>query len=548
MYKVKIINNGKIINYENNMTLEEIAKDNNILAYGAKVNNRLHDLNYYIDSDVEIEFVDLEDSEGARIYQNTLRYLICMVIKRLYPKYRVRFAAYISRSFLCTVSGIKEDKEFVDLLTNEIKKLVEKKLKIERLKLSKEEAYNIYQSEGYLDKLDTLKYRPENYVNIYKCEDYYNYMYGYMLPSTEYIKDFNLIPYEPGFIVQYPRSEAEGVIPDFEDDPSLSKMIKEAYQWRRMCKINTLADMNAFTDTKEFVDFVNMCETKHNNMLAELGEKIKSRINTIKLIAIAGPSSSGKTTFCNRLRVELMSRGIFPLMISLDDYYKNREDTPKDENGKPDFEHIEALDLELLNQQLNDLIEGKEVIIPKYNFKTGLREEGLKVKLEQGQPILIEGIHGLNERLTSSLPRNVKFKVYISPFPQINNDDHNPIMATDIRKLRRCVRDAKFRHTSPAKTFEMWPSVRKGEFKWIYPFQKDADYVYNTELTYEIMVMKKYALPALKEIKRDSEYYIEANRLIKFLKIVRDIDDKYVPCNSILREFIGDSCFYDYDE
>ena len=548
MYKVKILNNDSTINYKNNMTLEEIAKDNNILAYGAKVNNRLHDLNYYIDSDVEIEFVDLEDSEGTRIYQNTLRYLICLVIKKLYPKARVRFAAYISRSFLCTVSGIKEDQEFVELISKELKKLVEKKLKIERLKLSKEEAYKIYEKEGYLDKLDTLKYRPENYVNIYKCDDYYNYMYGYMLPSTEYIKDFNLIPYEPGFIVQYPRSESEGVIPDFEDDPSLSKMIKEAYQWRKMCKINALADMNAFTDTKEFVDFVNMCETKHNNMLAELGEKIKARINNIKLIAIAGPSSSGKTTFCNRLRVELMSRGIFPLMISLDDYYKNREDTPTDETGKPDFEHIEALDLELLNKQLNDLIEGKEVVLPRFNFKTGHREIGDTVKIEEGQPILIEGIHGLNERLTSSLPRNVKFKVYISPFPQINIDDHNPIMATDIRKLRRSVRDAKFRHTSPEKTFEMWPSVRKGEFKWIYPFQEDADYVYNTELTYEIMVMKKYALPALKEIKSDSPYYIEANRLIKFLKIVRDIDDKYVPCSSILREFIGDSCFYDYDE
>ncbi len=548
MYKVKIINNDKTINYEKKMTLEEIAKDNNILAYGAKVNNRLHDLNYYIDSDVEIEFVDLEDSEGARIYQNTLRYLICMVIKKLYPKNRVRFAAYISRSFLCTVGGIKEDAEFVELISNEIKKLVEKKLKIERLKLSKEEAYNIYQNEGYLDKLDTLTYRPENYVNIYKCDNYYNYMYGYMLPSTEYIKDFNLIPYQPGFIVQYPRSESDGVIPDFEDDPSLSKMIKEAYQWRRMCKINTLADMNAFTNTREFVDFVNMCETKHNNMLAELGEMIKARIDNIKLIAIAGPSSSGKTTFCNRLRVELMSRGIFPLMISLDDYYLNRIDTPKDENGKPDFENLEALDLKLLNQQLNELIEGKEVILPKYNFKTGLREVGQTVKLDQGQPILIEGIHGLNEKLTASLPRDVKFKVYISPFPQINNDDHNPIMATDIRKLRRCVRDAKFRHTTPEKTFEMWPSVRKGEFKWIYPFQKDADYVYNTELTYEIMVMKKYALPALKEIKSDSPYYIEANRLIKFLKLVRDIDDKYVPCNSILREFIGDSCFYEYDE
>ena len=548
MFKVNILNTNNTIEYENKMTLEEIANNLNIKAYGAKVNNRLRELTYYIDKDANIEFVDLKDDEGARIYQNTLRFLIVMALKKIAPKSIIRFTAYISRSLLCTVSGIKEDEAFVAEVEKEVKELIKANITIERLVISKDEAKEIYTKEGYFDKVKLLEYRPDDYVNIYKCGDYYNYMSGYMLPSTAYISGFKLITYYPGFVVQYPRSEAEGVIPDFEDDPSLSKMIKEAYQWSKMCKVNTLANMNAFTDTKEFVDFVNMCETKHNNMLADLGSRIKSNINNIKLIAIAGPSSSGKTTFCNRLRVELMSRGIFPLMISLDDYYKNREDTPQDENGKPDFEHIEALDLELLNLQLNELIDGKEVILPKYNFKTGLREEGLKVKLEQGQPILIEGIHGLNERLTSSLPRDVKFKIYISPFPQINIDFHNPIMATDIRKLRRCVRDAKFRHTSPEKTFEMWPSVRKGEFKWIYPFQEDADYVYNTELTYEIMVMKKYALPALKEIKRDSEYYIEANRLIKFLKIVRDIDDKYVPCNSILREFIGDSCFYDYDE
>ena len=419
---------------------------------------------------------------------------------------------------------------------------------IERIKVTKEEAALIYKEEGFLDKIDVLKYRQENTVNMYKCNDYYNYMYAYMLPRTSYIKDYNLIPYQPGFLVQYPRSEEKGVIPDFEDSPKLFTMIQDAYKWSRTCKIANIASMNEFTNDREFVDFVNMCETKHNNFLAELGLKIKENIDRIKIIAIAGPSSSGKTTFSNRLRVELMSRGIFPVMISCDDYYLNRADTPLDEDGKPDFEHIEAIDLDFFNKQLKDLIEGKEVTLPVYNFKTGLRETGKTIRLEKNQPIIIEGIHALNERLTSSIERNNKYKIFISPFPQINIDNHNPIMVTDIRMLRRIVRDNKFRKTSPEKTFSMWPSVRRGEFRWIYPCQEDADYVYNTELTYELMVMKKYALPALREIKNDSPYYIEANRLIKFLKWIKDIEDRYVPCNSVLREFIGDSCFYEYNE
>ncbi|MFA6627809.1 MAG: nucleoside kinase, partial [Bacilli bacterium] len=286
-------------------------------------------------------------------------------------------------------------------------------------------------------------------------------------------------------------------------------------------------------------------ETKHNNQLAELGLKIKDDIDNIRLIAIAGPSSSGKTTFSHRLRIELMTRGIKPLKISIDDYYLEREAAPKDEFGKPDLEHIGALDVELFNQNLLDLIQGEEVQLPVFDFRQGKRIFGPKISIAPNQPIIIEGIHALNEKLTTLIPKHQKFKIYISPSTQINIDQHNPIIATDVRLLRRIVRDAKYRKTSPADTFAMWQSVRRGEFKWIYPFQEEADYVFNTELTYELGVMKKYALPVLSNIDHNNEYFIQANRLVKFLKYFKDIDESLVPCNSLLREFIGESCFHE---
>ena len=390
-----------------------------------------------------------------------------------------------------------------------------------------------------------LQYREDNKVNYYSCDGYIDYMYGYMLPSTGYIKNYVIKMHYPGFIIQYPRAEFKGEIPEFKDDPSFSKMIKNARDWRNLCGVDNISSMNSFTNSKEIIQFMNMCETKHNDMLAELGQIIKQNINDIKLIAIAGPSSSGKTTFTNRLRIELLTKGISPVMISMDDYYVNREDTPLGEDGKPDYESIYALDIDLFNQQLVDLIQGEEVTLPLFDFKDGKRKVGKTVKLLPNQPILIEGIHALNEMITALIPKHQKFKIFISPHPQLNIDDHNPIMPTDLRLLRRIVRDARTRKTSPATTFSMWESVRSGEFKWIYPWQKEADYVFNSSLTYEIMVMKKYALPALQSIKSNEEYYIQANRFIKFLKYVKDVDDKYVPCNSILREFIGDSCFHD---
>jgi len=334
------------------------------------------------------------------------------------------------------------------------------------------------------------------------------------------------------------------VIPEFVDAPTFGQTLKEVAKWGRITGGDSIPRMNDYALNKQTKsDFVNICETRHNNLLCHLGDKIESKIDDVKLIAVAGPSSSGKTTFTHRLRIELLARGIKPVMISIDDYYLGKNQAPKDKYGQPDLEHVNALDVELFNNDMLKLIEGKEVILPKFNFQTGTRETGNKVKLPPHTPILIEGIHALNETLTNKIPKHLKFKIYIAPQTQLHIDNHNPISITDLRLLRRIVRDVKYRNSSPVQTLSMWSSVRRGEFKWIYPFQENVDFVFNSELSYEFNVLKKHALPKLNAIGVDSEYYIQANRLVKFLKYFIDIEDELVPANSLLREFIGGSSY-----
>jgi len=545
MYTVKIKDN--IYKYEENKTLEQIAKELNVKCYVAKVNNRLRELTFYLNFNCEVEFLDLNETEAVRVYQTTLRYIIAMAVKRIDCNATLTFNDYVSRSFIGILENSKSkcNSTYLNELNNEIDLIIKNNYPIIRHQKTKLEVSNLYKQLGFDDKYNVLQYRDDENAHYYSCDGYIDYMYGYMLPSTGYIKDYKISIHHPGFIVQYPRAEFGGKIPEFQDDPSFGKMIKKAWDWKDLCGVDNISSMNSFANTKEYIQFINMCETKHNDGLAEIGNIIKNNIDDIKLILIAGPSSSGKTTFTNRLKIELLTKGIKPVMISMDDYYVDRDKTPVGEDGKADYESLYALNIDLFNQQLVELIQGEEVKLPYFDFEEGKSKEGKTVKLGKNQPILIEGIHALNEMVTSLIPKHQKFKIFISPHPQLNIDNHNPIVSTDLRLLRRIVRDARTRNTSPSKTFSMWSAVRKGEFKWIYPWQKEADYVFNTSLTYEIMIMKKYALPALLTIKSNDEYFIQANRLIKFLKYVKDVDDKYVPCNSILREFIGDSCFYD---
>jgi uridine kinase len=512
----------------------------------AKVNNRLRELSYLFNYDAEVEFIGLLDTEAVHIYEQSLRYLIALAFHNVYKDYKIKFKYSLSRSIFCYVTN-QENLDIEEVLQNieqEMNRLVELDLPIDRITMSKEDAMAMHLKNGNQDKADLLQYRPEQNVHFYTCEGYSNYMYGYMVPSTGYLSKFKLRPYDIGFIIQYPRSETNGEIPTFKDAPKYLETLQKASIWADVVEADYIHKLNYHVENNSITEFVHMCEAKHNAMLTEIGDLIKDH-SDIRLIAIAGPSSSGKTTFSNRLRIELMTRGLKPITISLDDYYLNRDQILPDENGEIDLEHINTLDIDLFNQNMINLISGQEVDIPIFDFTSKNRAGYRKLKISPDNPIIIEGIHALNEELTKLIPKNQKFKIYISPQLQMNLDDHNPLSITNLRLLRRIVRDKMFRNASALRTINMWGSVRRGEFRWIYPNQEQADYVYNSGLQYELCVMKKYALPTLQEIPSDSEHYITANRLIKFLKYFIDIDDHYVPCNSLLREFIGGSCFHE---
>ena len=542
MFTIKY--NDKSVEFKEHIRVNELLEDGNKKYPVALVNNRLRELSYMFGYDAEVEFLTLDHPEAVHIYESSLRYLIAMAFKNVYPKYEIKFKYSVSRSIFCYIKN-EENLNIEEVLENidtELKRLIALDIPFERMTKTVKEAKEFYQMNSYQDRIDILEYRPEKKVHFYRCNGYQNYVYSYMVPSTGYLAKYIMRPYDIGFIIQYPRAETDSKIPKFKNSPKYIETLRKASTWAHLVEADTIANLNRHVEKDSVTDFVHMCEAKHNAMLTEIGDLIKDH-NEIRLIAIAGPSSSGKTTFSNRLRIELMTRGLRPVTISLDDYYLNREDIPTDEFGNVDLEHINTLDIDLFNQNMTDLIDGKEVEMPVFDFTSKRRGGYRTLRVDKSNPIIIEGIHALNDKLTSSIPNEQTFKIYISPQLQMNLDDHNPISITNLRLLRRIVRDKQFRNASALRTIGMWESVRAGEFKWIYPNQEHADYVYNSGLQYELSVLKKYALPTLKEVPNDSEYYITANRLIKFLKYFVDISDDHVPCNSLLREFIGGSCF-----
>ena len=544
---IKVVFNNTEKIYDAPITvLDVVGKDRNIIC--AYVNGRVRELTYTIDKDSEIIPLTCKDRDAKPIYESSLRFLVAMAMHNIHPHYEIRFAYNVSRSIFLQIlnPGTSASGIMIKELVAEMNRLVSLDLPLERKIVSKEEAARIFAEDGYQDKVDILKYRPEKTAHIYTCGNYRNYMYNRMVPSTGYINRWVIKYYHPGIIIQYPRPDFNGEIPPFEDAPTFGKTLKRAHQWALATGCNTIVGINERIEQDGDVEFITLCEQRHNRQLCELGQMIEDEKESIRLICIAGPSSSGKTTFANRLRIELLSRGIKPIRISMDDYYLPRGQAPLDEDGKPDLESADALDIELFNQNLADLVAGLEVECPKYDFKAGARAPvGRKLIVPQDQPIIIEGIHALNERLTASIPAHQKFKIFIAPQSQVNIDNHNPMSLTDLRLLRRIVRDHQFRNASAISTLEMWPSVRKGEFKWIYPSQEGANYVFNSFSSYELSVMKKYAMPLLEEIDTESEYFPVAERLIRMLKFFDDLSDQWVPCNSIIREFIGGSCYQD---
>ena len=542
----KVFFNNKEKEYDAPVSvLDIVGNDKDIVC--AYVNHRVRELTYMIDKDAEVVPLTVKDRDAKPIYESSLRFLVAMAMHNIHPHYDIRFAYNISRSIFLQILNpqVTASGYMTRELIAEMNRLVDLDLPLVRQIVSKEEAARIFTEDGYPDKVAILKYRPEKTAHIYHCGNYRNYMYSRMVPSTGYIKKWIVKYYHPGIIIQYPRFDVNGEIPPFEDAPTFGKTLKRAHQWAQATGCDTIVGINERIEKDGDIDFITLCEQKHNRQLCELGQMIEDERENIRLICIAGPSSSGKTTFANRLRIELLSRGIKPVRISMDDYYKDRGDTPLDEDGKPDFESADALDIELFNQNLSDLIAGFEVDLPKYDFMQGKRVKGRRLSVPIDQPIIIEGIHALNERLTSSIPSHQKFKIFIAPQSQVNIDNHNPMSLTDLRLLRRIVRDHQFRNSSALDTLNMWPSVRKGEFKWIYDTQEGANYVFNSFSAYELSAMKKYAMPLLESIDSENEHFPVVERLVRMLKFFDDIPDTWIPCNSIIREFIGGSCYQD---
>ena len=535
--------NGESHIFEKPIKLKELNNDKKFIA--CLVNGRIRELDYDIHYDAEVKFLTTKDSQAVPIYERGIRFILAMAQQTIYPDIKFKFSYNISRGIYVqmAVGDMQITQSVVDNLSKEMQRIIDADYKFERKIITNKEAEELYKSKNLNDKLEMLKYRPEKTVHIYQCDWYFNYMFGKMVPSTGYIKDFKLIYYPPGMLLQYPRSEYEGKIPPFKDEPTFSLTLQGSNSWSELVKLSDVGHINDANEIKDSNTLINICENRHNRMLVQLGDKIESNIDEIRLICVAGPSSSGKTTFADRLTHELLSRGIHPVRISIDDYYKRRQDVPKDDDGNYDFESLNALDVDLFNKQLLSLLSGEEVALPSFDFKTNERIFNRKVKVNKEDPIIIEGIHALNEDLTPYIPKNIKYKIYISPQAQINLDFENPISLTDIRLIRRIVRDFKYRNSSAEVTISMWPSVRRGEFQWIYKTQEDADFVFDSFLNYELGVMKKYALPLLKKVDVDGPYGNDAQRLIKLLKYFTDVNEKYIPCTSLLREFIGGSSY-----
>ena len=545
-FEVKIENYGvdKKIR-SNKLALIDLIRDEDKTKYlAARVNNRLRELTYEIYYDCTVDFLDLNDYDACSVYERSLRYLFSMACKLLYPNLQFRMSYSVSRSIQVKgLSGATFSLDMVAQIDKKMREIVDADYEFKKVIAPIDEAKEIYKKFGYQDKIEILKYRPENTVHFYNCNGYMNYMYGIMVPSTGYLTDYKIRLYSDGIILQYPRSEEKGKIPPFIDAPVFGKTLNESFRWGKLIGANSIAKINEFKDFYGDIAFANICETRHNHMLSEIGQAIENNIDNIKLICIAGPSSSGKTTFANRLRIELLSRGIKSIKISIDDYYKLKSEIPLGEDGKPDLETIHALNIERFNHDLLNLIQGKTVTLPHFNFETGKIEDGKTISVEKDEPIIIEGIHALNNMLTSSIANEQKYRIYIAPQAQIYLDDQNPMSLTDLRLLRRLVRDYKFRNAPAEETLSMWQNVRAGEFKWIYDTQENADYVFNSFLQYELCVIKKYAMPLLTQIPKDNEYFPMAERLMRLLKYFEDMDDNVVPNNSLIREFIGGSVY-----
>ncbi|WP_419742139.1 nucleoside kinase [Paraclostridium dentum] len=551
MENINIKINNKNYEYPKNVALDIIAKDlsngyKGIVTIG-KIKNKLKDLNSTLDKDCNLELIDTTQPDGMRVYMRTLSLIFIKACEEIFNGCKVTIEHSLSNGLYCEIKNNKSEvtEEDIEKIKAKVKSIIESDLKIEKIVTDKSEAIKILKNNNKNAKAELLKYKEYEDVKLYKCGGYINHFYGHMLPSTSYVKTFDIKKWQSGVVILGPSKENKNEPQNFVAQPKLSNIYKESEIWSELIGIDKVASLNEAIESKKYGEIISIVEALHEKKISQIADIIKE--NNKRVILIAAPSSSGKTSFAHRLSIQLKVNNLHPVPISLDDYFVDREDTPLDEFGNFDFESIYAIDLELFNSDLEKLLKGEEIKLPKFNFKTGKREfSGKTLKIEKDQPIILEGIHALNPMLTQSIDDKDKFKIYISVLTQINLDNHNRIPTTDLRLIRRIVRDYNFRGYSAEKTILNWWSVRRGEDKNIFPYQEEADIMFNSACLYELAVLKKYAKPLLEQIEDDNEAFIESNRILKFLQYFVELDDELdIPPTSIIREFIGGSRIVD---
>jgi uridine kinase len=526
--------------------LKRIHRDDYTKYLGIKVNNKLQDLQSakFKENDI-IEFIDISDKDGNRIYVRTLTLVYIKACKDIFDQIDVCIVNSLSKGLYTELRNKHlVDNQQLEEIRVRMQEIIDEKRPINTRLMKVERAMEIFKKQNLEDKIELLTQWDKKDIRICELDGYYDTFYGYLAPNTEFVKEFGLRLFSPGIILNYPTRESNFEIPEYIVQEKLSKVFKEAEDWGKIMDVGYVGSLNKKIINNTIDDMIRVNEALHEKKIAYIADEISNDDN-IKIVLIAGPSSSGKTTFAQRLSIQLRVNGKKTFALSLDDYFVDREHTPKDENGEFDFETIDALDLELFNEQLLRLMACEEVQIPTFNFKSGKREYTKEhVKLTNDHIIIIEGIHGLNDKLTKNIPQKNKFRIYISALTQLNIDNHNRISTSDLRLVRRIVRDNTHRGNNVYKTMELWDNVVKGTEKYIFPHQENADAIFNSALVYELSVLKKYAEPLVKEIKKESIFYPERQRLLKFFSYFKSIDDESaIPNTSILREFIGGSCF-----
>ena len=549
MIQIRCKNNKKSQKVEIGSTLFDIFSAFGLqMEYGpvsCKVNNKVEGLHYRVYNNKDVKFLDMTSPSGSRAYTRTLFFVLCKEVQDLYPAHDVIIDIPVSNGFYVDVRfGRPATDEDVDKIRQRMQEIIDAKMPIRRYMVPTEEAIALFEEKGDVEKVKLLKTSGSIYTTYYKIGEYVDFYYGTLLTNTSELYLFGLEKYYDGMLLRIPSVKDPSVLGELTKQDKMFEIFKEHHRWQDILGIRTVGDFNQAVDAGFTTDIINISEALQEKKIAKIAEDIANR-KGVKLVLLAGPSSSGKTTSCKRLSIQLAVNGLKPLQISLDDYFVDREKTPKDANGEYDYESIYALDLQLINDQFNALFRGEEVELPKYDFQSGKsKRSGKKLKMNDHNVLVVEGIHALNPELTSQIPDEQIYRVYASALTTILLDNHNYIPTTDNRLLRRIIRDNKYRGVSAQETIHRWPSVRAGENKWIFPFQENADAMLNTAMLYELAVIKMQAEPLLQQVPENCEEYAEAYRLLKFLKYFKGIPYNNLPPTSLLREFLGGSSFH----